>query len=95
MGASVNDWLDSLRFACEVQSVISMRLIRLCQGGPQAAAEAHAMVAEKLDALADAEVALLRALAGGETFLVAAERACEPVRKRVHANSRRLLRAPA
>jgi hypothetical protein len=91
----VNDWLETLRFACEVQSVISLRLLRLCQGGPQAAAEAHTMIAEKLDALADAEAALLRALANGESFMTAAERACEPMRKRVHANSRRLLHATA
>jgi hypothetical protein len=92
---SLDDWLESLRFACEVQSVVTMRLIRLSQGGPQAAAEAYRMIAEKLDAVADAEVALLKALASGEDLMVATERACEPMRACVHANSRRLMRATA
>ena len=87
---SMNDWIESVRFACEVQGVISMRLMRIAQGGPQAAAEANLMIAEKLDALADAEVAMLRALSEGEGLLVAAERAYAPVRRRVHANSSRL-----
>ena len=85
-----NSWFESVRFACEVQDVISMRLIRLAQGGPQAAAEANRMIAEKLDAIADAEVALLNALAHGEGLLIAAERAYLPVRRRVHANNCRL-----
>jgi hypothetical protein len=87
---SLNSWLESVRFACEVQGVISMRLARLAQGGPQAAAEADRMIAEKIDAFADAEVALLNALAHGEGFFVAAERAYAPVRRRVRANNRRL-----
>jgi hypothetical protein len=49
------------------------------------------MIAEKIDAFADAEVALLNALAHGEGFAIAAERAYLPVRWRVHANSHRLL----
>jgi hypothetical protein len=83
-------WLESVRFACEVQGVITMRLVRLAQGGAEAAAEADRMIAEKIDAFADAEVALLKALVHGEGFLVAAERAYAPVRHRVHANSCRL-----
>jgi len=92
---SLNSWLESVRFVCEVQGVISMRLARLAQGGPQAAAEADRMIAEKFDAFADAEVALLDALVHGEGILVAAERAYDPVRRRVSANSRRLACAVA
>lgn len=71
----MNTSLESVRFACEVQGIISMRLVRLTQGGPQAAAEANLMIAEKVDAFADAGVALVNALAHGEGFLIAAERA--------------------
>ena len=35
----LESWLESVRFACEVQEVVSMRLTRLVEGGPQAAAE--------------------------------------------------------
>ena len=86
-------WLESVRFACEVQDVVSMRLLRLAEGGPRAEAEAQQMIEEKLDALADAEVALLRALSDGEGLIAAAERAYAPVRRRVHANHCRLSQA--
>ncbi len=85
-----NSWFESVRFACEVQDVIAMRLTRLAQGGPQAAAEADRMIAEKIDAFADAEVALLNALVDGEGIMIAAERAYLPVRRQVHANNCRL-----
>lgn len=90
---SLNTWIESVRFACEVQGVISMRLARLAQGGPDAAVEANLMIAEKFDALADAEAAIAKALSDGEGFLVAAERAYAPVRHRVHENSSRLAHA--
>jgi len=88
------NWAESIRFVCEVHGVISMRLLRLAQGGPQAAAEANLMVAEKIAAFADAEAALANALLAGEDLVVAAERAYAPVRSRVHANSQRLAYAP-
>lgn len=92
---SFNAWAETLRFACEVQNVISMRLLRISQGGPQAAAEAQLMVAEKIEAFADAEAAIAQALSAGEGFIVAAERGYAPLRRRVGANSSRLARAMA
>jgi len=89
------NWAESIRFACEVQGVISMRLLCLVQGGPQAAAEANLMVAEKIAAFADAEAALAHALLAGEDLMAAAERAYAPVRSRVQANSHRLALAMA
>ena len=59
---SFNAWAEMLRFACEVQSVVSQRLLRMAQGGPQAAAEAELMIAEKIAAFADAEAAIAQAL---------------------------------
>jgi hypothetical protein len=90
MIASFDPWLEPLRFACEVQQVIAMRLMALARGGPQAETEAQLMVEEKIEAFADAEAALANALFAGETIMVAAERAYAPVRSRVHANSDRL-----
>jgi thioesterase domain-containing protein len=89
-----NSWIEFVRFVCEAQSVILMRLVRLSQGGADASLEAQRMVAEKFDALAEAEAAMADALAHGEALMVAAERAYAPVRQRVHANSCRLM-APA
>jgi len=85
-----NPWLEPFRFAVEVQGVISMRLMRIAQGGPQAAVETCQMVSEKLGAFADAEVAIAKALTEGEGIMVAAKRGYEPVRQCVHANSDRL-----
>jgi hypothetical protein len=90
---SMNAWFESVRFVCEVQGVISMRLMYMAHGGPQAIAEARLMVAEKIDAFTDAEVALARALSHGDGLAVAVERAYAPVRNRVHANNDRLLHA--
>jgi hypothetical protein len=92
---SFNAWAETLRFACEVQNVISMRLLRISQGGPQAAAEAELMIAEKIEAFADAEAAIAQALSAGEGIMVAAERGYAPLRQCVGANSSRLARAVA
>lgn len=92
MGEFLDRWVESVRFACEVQDVVSMRLMRLAAGGPQAAVEAQQMVEEKLDALADAEIAMLRALAAGEDLIAASERAYVPVRRRVRDNRCRLMK---
>jgi cyanate permease len=88
---SLNAWLECMRFVSEVQSVISMRLMRLAHGGPQAMAEANWMLVEKVDAFADA--GLISALAQGEGALIAAERAYTTVRRSVRANSHRLFSA--
>lgn len=82
-----------MRFVSEVQSVISMRLMRLAQGGPQAMTEANGMIAEKVDAFADAGAALINALARGEGALIATELAYATVRRSVQANKIRLLSA--
>jgi hypothetical protein len=92
---SFHAWAETVRFACEVQNVISMRLLRISQGGPQAAAEAELMIAEKIAAFADAEAAIAQAFSDGEGFMVAAERGYAPLRQCVGANSSRLARAMA
>ena len=92
---SFNAWAETVRFAYEVQNVISMRLLRISQGGPQAAAEAQLMVAEKIEAFADAEAAIAQAFSDGEGIMVAAERGYAPLRQCVGANSSRLAHAMA
>lgn len=75
-------WLDSICLACEVQVVISVRLVYLMQGGPHAVAEANRMVSEKLEAFADAQAALINALVSGEGLPIAVQRSCASVRAR-------------
>jgi hypothetical protein len=86
-----SDWIEAVRFTCEAQGVISMRLSQLATGGAQAEAEAAQMVAEKVEALCEAQIAAMEALEQGHGFFIAAERAYAPFCQRVHANSERLM----
>lgn len=85
-----DDWIEALRFGCEVQGVISARLMLFASGAPDAVAEAGRMVAEKVAAFSDAQNAAEHALADGLGFYAAAQRAYLPLRRAVHANSARL-----
>lgn len=86
-----DDWIETLRFGCEVQGVISARLMLLASGAPDAVAEAGRMVAEKVTAFSDAQSAAEHALADGLGFYAAAQRAYLPLQRAVHANSMRLV----
>lgn len=86
-----DNWIEAARFACEVQGVVSARMMLFASGGPDVAAEANLMVAEKIAAFAEARTAAEQALAGGLGIYAAAERAYSPLRDCVHNNSRRLL----
>ncbi len=84
------NWVEAVRFTCEAQSVISQRLLLLASGGPGSVDEVFRMIAEKVDAFAEAENAATQALADGCGMNVAAERAYAPLQRSVHANSLRL-----
>ena len=84
---------EAVRFTCEAQAVISVRLMLFASGDPSAAVEAGLMVSEKLLAFADAQAAAEQALADGLGLYEAVERAYLPLRHRVHENSQRLLPA--
>ena len=84
-----NAWVESMRFACEVQGVVAMAAAAGARRG-EADAEAQLMIAEKIAAFADAEIAMAQALSAGEDFLAAAERGYAPLRRCVSANSRHL-----
>ena len=85
------DWFEAVRFTCEAQGVISMRLSQFATGGAQAEDEATQMIAEKVAALFEAQAAAMEALEQGQGLFVAAERAYAPFCQRVHANSERLM----
>ncbi len=85
------NWLEAARFICEAQTVVSARLMLFATGGPQAAAEAHRMICEKVTAFSEARAAAEQALADGLGIYVAAERAYSPLRQCVRANSARLI----
>ena len=86
----MNAWFEAARFASDSQSVVALRLMRIANGGPQAATEASQMISEKMAAFAEAQGAMFAALATGKSFESAATRAYAPYRRAVRANRRRL-----
>ena len=86
------NWVEAVRFTCEAQNVISLRLLLLASGNQGSADEVIRMISEKCDVFAEAETAAVQALADGFGISVAAERAYAPLQRSVHANSLRLLR---
>jgi hypothetical protein len=97
MGRSPN-WMklamDSWSLGMEASTVVGMRMLKLSQGGPAAAAEAERMVREKIDAAVDLQ---MLALTGGLglTSHRAASKTVGHVRRKVRANRKRLGRSRA
>ena len=86
------DWIDAAALGLEAQGVIAMRLLKIAAGGPAADAECQLMVAEKFAAAVAAQAAVANALARGRSIHDAAALALVPMRRRVRANHRRLMR---
>jgi hypothetical protein len=82
--------IEAMRFTCEAQRVISARMMLFASGAPDAAGEVERMITEKVTAFSDARIAAGQALADGLGIYVATERAYEPLRHCVQANSDRL-----
>lgn len=91
-----NPWLafslKTIELGMDAQAVIALRMMRLTAGGARGQAEARRMVAEKLVAAGEAQVAAATAIMTGRKSHVAAGKALRAVRKRVRANKRRLSR---
>lgn len=86
----VFQWQRMARMAVDTHWVMTVRMMRLAQGGPDAGREARRMISEKFTAAAEAQTAAILALASGATPAVAAARALTPVRRALSANRRRL-----
>ena len=86
----LNQWFEAARFGADMQRVVALRTMRIAAGGPLATSETQRMIAEKVSAFGESQVAMMMALATGSTLDVAAAKAYAPYRRRVRANSRRL-----
>lgn len=75
--------------ALEAQQVMTMRLLKLAAGGPAAQAEAHRMVAEKVDAGIAVANLVATAVAKG-TPDGGTDQVLRMLRRRVRANRKRL-----
>lgn len=92
MFAYWQDFVDAAALSVAAQNVIAMRLIRIAAGGPVAQAECRRMVYEKFEAAVAAQAAAAGALARGKSMETATRVALAPIRARVRANQRRLMR---
>jgi hypothetical protein len=88
----VKAWMDAMKFNLEVQSVVSMRLMKIAAGGASGTAESTRMIQEKAEASVAALTAGTLALARGRSVKAATKAAIVPVKKRVRANQKRLSR---
>jgi hypothetical protein len=86
----INTWLEAVRFGADIQRVMALRMMRLASGGPLAATEARQMVAEKVSAFEEAQLAIATALATGSGLFAATAGAYAPYRRCVRANRLRL-----
>jgi hypothetical protein len=80
----INSWLSLSMLAIESQQVIGLRLLKHAAGGPKAQAEANRMVSEKIAAASHATGRLMSG--------ASADSIVTSYRKKVRANSRRLLK---
>lgn len=70
--------------------VVPLRLMRISNGGPQAATEMVRMVVEKQVAFAEGAFRASLAVARGASAMMVASAALRPARRQVNANLRRL-----
>ena len=87
----IKPWIEAAKFKnLEIQSVVSMRLMKISAGGAEAVAEYMRMIQEKSAAVMAAQTAGSLALAKGRSIKAATKAAMVPVKKKVRANRKRL-----
>jgi len=90
----VNPWSsvvrDTARLATHAQGVIALRLVLLARGGDVGRKEAHRMVAEKADALVQAQFAAAKSIVSGKQGPALMRETIAIYGRRVRHNRRRL-----
>ena len=81
---------DAARLAADAQSVVALRLFRLARGGAAGRKEARRMVAEKADALVQAQFAMARSIMAGKPAPALLHETIGIYGRRVRHNRRRL-----
>jgi hypothetical protein len=83
---------QAARFGWEMQSVITLRLMRLAGGGVSAQSEARRIGTEKMAALAEAQTSATTVAIKGGNGPEVAKKVLNVYKKRVRGNKRRLSR---
>lgn len=90
----MNPWFaiarDTARLGVDAQNVVALRLFRLARGGKAGRKEAHLMVAEKADALVQAQFAAAKSMVSGKQGPALARETIGIYGRRVRHNRRRL-----
>ena len=91
-----NPWFDlsmsMMRLGVEAQQVVALRTVKLMTGGAAADAEASLMVTEKMQAAADAGMAMMVGTMQGKSQAAIAKQVVGTYRRKMAANRRRLTR---
>jgi hypothetical protein len=91
-----NPWFSlafkTIQLGFEAQNVIALRMVRLARGGAVAQTEARRMIVDKIAAGVEAQAVAASSVASGRRDTVVANKVLRVLKKRVHANKRRLSR---
>jgi hypothetical protein len=91
-----NPWfsvtLKTIQLGVEAQNVIALRMMRLAAGGATAQTEVRRMIADKMAAGIEVQAAAASGVTSGQKDTVVAGKILRVLKKRVHANKRRLSR---
>jgi hypothetical protein len=91
-----NPWfsvtLKTIQLGFEAQNVIALRMMRLAAGGATAQTEARRMIADKMAAGIEVQAVAASSVTSGQKDTVVAGKILRVLKKRVHANKRRLSR---
>jgi hypothetical protein len=91
----LNPWhvyIRAMQVGWDANAVVAMRLARLARGGTLAQREARRMVAEKVAAIAEAQMAAGVKMIMGRGLAAATKSASGIYKRKVRANRRRLAR---
>ena len=92
----LNPWLSltfkTIQLGLEAQSVIALRMMRLAAGGSIGSNEARRMITEKIAAGIETGAVVASGAVSGQKNAVVAGKVLRRLKKRVHANKRRLSR---
>jgi len=86
----MSGWIEAARFGADVHRVVTVRMMQFASGDVNSATEVSRMISEKAAAFGEAQLAMMAALANGDSLPMAAARVYAPYRRRVRANVRRL-----
>ena len=92
----LNPWLaltfKTMQLGFDAQNVVALRMLRFATGDARAQNEVRRVVAEKIESAAEVQGTAISAITTGHKDAVVARKVVRVLKKRIHANKRRLSR---